>query len=127
MPGKMTRSDPRPSVRVTRGAGSGQHLASVFQEGRETRTLMRSRRALLTHRAPPSGFGVEAMQRLRVQWFGIHLENLGLRHLERSMARVSNTELTGYKGDILTTTKVTFTVSNNLHINVQSEGWPGEP
>jgi len=35
MPGKMARSDPRPSVRVTRGAGSGQHLASVLQEGRE--------------------------------------------------------------------------------------------
>ena len=34
MPGKMARSDPRPSVRVTRGAGSGQHLASVLQEGR---------------------------------------------------------------------------------------------
>src|SRR5262249_34636420 len=32
MPGKMARSDPRPSVRVTRGAGSGQHLASVLQE-----------------------------------------------------------------------------------------------
>ena len=28
----------------------------------------RSRRALLTHRAPPSGSGVEAMQRLRVQY-----------------------------------------------------------
>ena len=25
MPGKMARSDPRPSVRVTRGAGSGEH------------------------------------------------------------------------------------------------------
>jgi len=35
MPGKMARSDPRPSVRVTRGAGSGQRLASVLQEGRE--------------------------------------------------------------------------------------------
>jgi hypothetical protein len=35
MPGKMARSDPRPSVRVTRGAGSGQHLASVLQKGRE--------------------------------------------------------------------------------------------
>ena len=34
MPGKMARSDPRPSVRVTRGASSGQHLASVLQEGR---------------------------------------------------------------------------------------------
>jgi hypothetical protein len=40
MPGKMPRSDPRPSVGVIRGAGSGQHLASVLQEGRETRTLM---------------------------------------------------------------------------------------
>src|SRR5262245_20403655 len=28
----------------------------------------RSRRALLTHRAPPSGSGVEAMQRQRVQY-----------------------------------------------------------
>ena len=35
MPGKMAGSDPRPSVWVTRGAGSGQHLASVLQEGRE--------------------------------------------------------------------------------------------
>jgi hypothetical protein len=35
MPGKMARSDPRPSVRITRGAGSGQHLASVLQENRE--------------------------------------------------------------------------------------------
>src|SRR5262245_55513084 len=34
MPGKMAGSDPRPSVRITRGAGSGQHLASVLQEGR---------------------------------------------------------------------------------------------
>jgi hypothetical protein len=39
MPGKMARSDPRPSVRVTRGAGSGQHLASVLQEGRETANI----------------------------------------------------------------------------------------
>ena len=28
----------------------------------------RSRRALLTYRAPPSGSGVKAMQRLRVQY-----------------------------------------------------------
>jgi hypothetical protein len=34
MPRKIAGSDPRPSVRVTRGAGSGQHLASVLQEGR---------------------------------------------------------------------------------------------
>ena len=39
MAGKMTRSDPRPSVRVTRGAGSGQHLASVLQEGRENANI----------------------------------------------------------------------------------------
>src|SRR5262249_27566093 len=39
MPGKMARSDPRPSVRVTRGAGSGQHLASVLQEGREAANI----------------------------------------------------------------------------------------
>src|SRR5262245_14595688 len=39
MPGKMARSDPRPSVRVTRGAGSGQHLASVLQEGRESANI----------------------------------------------------------------------------------------
>src|SRR5262249_4931009 len=38
-PGKMARSDPRPSVRVTRGAGSGQHLASVLQEGRENANI----------------------------------------------------------------------------------------
>jgi hypothetical protein len=35
MPGKIARSDPRAGVRVTRGAGSSQHLASVLQEGRE--------------------------------------------------------------------------------------------
>jgi hypothetical protein len=39
MPGKIARSDPRPSVRVTRGAGSGQHLASVLQEGRENANI----------------------------------------------------------------------------------------
>ena len=39
MPGKLARSDPRPSVRVTRGAGSGQHLASVLQEGRENANI----------------------------------------------------------------------------------------
>jgi hypothetical protein len=36
MPGKMARSDPRAGVRVIRGAGSSQHLASVLQEGRKT-------------------------------------------------------------------------------------------
>src|SRR5262245_10318468 len=39
MPGKMARSDPRPSVRATRGVGSGQHLASVLQEGRENANI----------------------------------------------------------------------------------------
>src|SRR5262249_40936761 len=39
MPGKMARSDPRLSVEVTRGAGSGQHLASVLQEGRENANI----------------------------------------------------------------------------------------
>ena len=39
MPGKMARSDPRPSARVTRGAGSGQLLASVLQEGRENANI----------------------------------------------------------------------------------------
>src|SRR5262249_38154374 len=39
MPGKMARSDPRPSVRVTRGVGSGQHFASVLQEGRENANI----------------------------------------------------------------------------------------
>jgi hypothetical protein len=39
MPGKMARSDPRPSIRVTRGPGSGQHLASVLQEGRENANI----------------------------------------------------------------------------------------
>jgi hypothetical protein len=29
----------RPSVRVTRGAGSGQHLASFLQEGRENANI----------------------------------------------------------------------------------------
>jgi hypothetical protein len=39
MPGKMARSDPRPRVWVTRGVGSGQHLASVLQEGRENANI----------------------------------------------------------------------------------------
>ena len=39
MPGKMAGSDPRPGVRITRGAGSGQHLASVLQEGRENANI----------------------------------------------------------------------------------------
>src|SRR5262245_22267118 len=39
MPRKMARSDPRPGVRVTRGAGSGQHLASGLQEGRENANI----------------------------------------------------------------------------------------
>jgi hypothetical protein len=39
MPGKMARSDPRPSARVTRGASSGQHLASVLQEGQENANI----------------------------------------------------------------------------------------
>jgi hypothetical protein len=39
MPGKIAGSDPRPSVRVTRGAGSGQHLASVLQKGRENANI----------------------------------------------------------------------------------------
>jgi len=39
MPGKMARSDPRAGVRVTRGAGSSQHLASVLQEGRENANI----------------------------------------------------------------------------------------
>ncbi len=39
MPVKIARSDPRPSVRVTRDAGSGQHLASVLQEGGENANI----------------------------------------------------------------------------------------
>ena len=39
MPGKMARSAPRPSVRVTRGAGSGQHLVSILQEGQENANI----------------------------------------------------------------------------------------
>ena len=39
MPRKTARSDPRPSVRVIRGAGSGQHLASVLQERRENANI----------------------------------------------------------------------------------------
>src|SRR5215471_7764511 len=39
MPEKMPRSDPRPSVRVTRGVGSGEHLASVLQECRENANI----------------------------------------------------------------------------------------
>src|SRR5262249_50061528 len=39
MPGKMARSDPRSSARATRGAGSGQHLASVLQKGQENANI----------------------------------------------------------------------------------------
>jgi len=39
MPGKNGRSDPRPNVRVTRGASSGRHLASVLQKGRENANI----------------------------------------------------------------------------------------
>ena len=39
MPGKRAGSDPRASVRVTRGAGSSQHLACVLQEGRENANI----------------------------------------------------------------------------------------
>jgi hypothetical protein len=39
MPGKMAGSDLRPSVRITRGAGSVQHLASVLQEGWENANI----------------------------------------------------------------------------------------
>jgi hypothetical protein len=40
MPGKMARSDPRPAFRVTtRIAGSGPHLASVLQKGRENANI----------------------------------------------------------------------------------------
>src|SRR5262249_20253557 len=37
--GKWPDQNPRPSVRVTRGAGSGQHLASVLQEGGENANI----------------------------------------------------------------------------------------
>ena len=40
MPGKMARSDPRPSARVTRGAGSGQHLRLSCKRAGKTRTLI---------------------------------------------------------------------------------------
>jgi len=37
--GKWPNQTPRPSVRVTRGVGSGQHLASVLQERRENANI----------------------------------------------------------------------------------------
>jgi hypothetical protein len=39
MPGKMAGSDPRAGVRVTRGTGSSQHLASVLQEDRRNANI----------------------------------------------------------------------------------------
>src|SRR5262249_41370621 len=39
-PGEMARSDPRPSARVTRGAGSGQHSRLSCKSAGKTRTLM---------------------------------------------------------------------------------------
>jgi len=40
MPGKMARSDPRLSVRVTRGAGSGHTSRLSCKRAGKTRTLM---------------------------------------------------------------------------------------
>ena len=40
MPGKMARSDPRPSVRVTRGAGSVSTSRLSCKKAGKTRTLM---------------------------------------------------------------------------------------
>src|SRR5262249_13753347 len=40
MPGKMARSDPRLSVRITRGAGSGHTSRLSFKRAGEARTLM---------------------------------------------------------------------------------------
>ena len=40
MPGKMARSDPRPSVRVTRGAGSVSTSRLSCKRAGKTRTLM---------------------------------------------------------------------------------------
>jgi hypothetical protein len=39
MPGKMPDQTLDQSVRITRGAGSGQHLASVLQENRENANI----------------------------------------------------------------------------------------
>ena len=58
MPGKMARSDPSTKRSGYRGAGSGQHLASVLQEGRENANI-------------DAGLG-------------IHLENLGVDKLDLS-------------------------------------------
>src|SRR5262249_29710876 len=40
MPGKMSRSDPRPSVQITRGAGSGHTSRLSCKRAGKTRTLM---------------------------------------------------------------------------------------
>jgi hypothetical protein len=40
MPGKMPRSNPPPSVRVIRGAGSGHTSRLSCKRARKTRTLM---------------------------------------------------------------------------------------
>jgi hypothetical protein len=39
MPAQMAQIRPSTSVWVTRGAGSGQHPASVLQEGRENANI----------------------------------------------------------------------------------------
>jgi hypothetical protein len=91
MPGKMARSDPRPSVRITRATGSGQHLASVLQEGRESANIDAGLgfiwriSAKLSDRKlnplPPSqrlgDSSVELRSRLNQPFFGIRPPNFG--------------------------------------------------
>ena len=55
-----------------------------------------SRRALLTHRAPPSGSGVEAMQRLRVSY-----------HRRK--------EAVGHAGELSTVTTACWTILSSRH------------
>jgi len=62
MPGKMARSGPRPSVRVTRGAGNGQHLASVLLQGRKGVNIHASSGVIRGIPDEASTWGVRIMQ-----------------------------------------------------------------
>src|SRR5262249_38715836 len=57
---------PRLGTRLLARLCHGRHLRRLSCTHLQGATPARSRRALLTHRAPPSGFGVETVKRQRV-------------------------------------------------------------
>src|SRR5262245_28508983 len=76
MPGKMARSDPRPSVGVTRGAGSGQHLACVLQEGKVARAVDRLVSAPLKRAIKGSLISGHLQRAIKRSEFGLELLRL---------------------------------------------------